>query len=71
MTPEVAQRSCAIIARAELNNNILENSFQQRGRACKLDVFWEASIVALLVRTFGQNRVQHNIQIHFQTSNIY
>ena len=41
MTPQVGQRSCAIIVKAELSNNILENSFQQRGRACKLDLFLE------------------------------
>ena len=39
MTPQVGQRSCAIIVQADLSNNILENSFQQHGRACKLDFF--------------------------------
>ena len=37
MTPQVGQRSCAIIVQADLSNSILENSFQQHGRACKLD----------------------------------
>ena len=41
MTPQVGQRSCAIIVRTDLSNNIRENSFQQRGRACNLDRFLE------------------------------
>jgi len=37
MTPQVGQRSCAIIVRADLSNSILDESFKQHGRACKLD----------------------------------
>ena len=37
MTPQVGQRSCAIIVRADLSNSILDDSFQQHGRACHLD----------------------------------
>ena len=40
MTPQVGQRSCAIIVKFEFSNNILENTFQQHGRACKLDMFF-------------------------------
>jgi hypothetical protein len=39
MTPQVGQRPCAIIVQADLSNSILENLFQQYGRACKLDFF--------------------------------
>ena len=40
MAPQAGQRSCAIIVKSEFSNNILENSFQQLGRACKLDLFF-------------------------------
>ena len=36
MTPQVGQRSCAIIVKSDFSSNILENAFQQCGRACKL-----------------------------------
>ena len=71
MTPQVGQRSCAIIVQTDMSSSLLENSFQQRGRACKLGSFLGNKYYRFTCAHLWTKQVQHSIQIHFPTLNFY
>ena len=48
MTPQVGQRSCAIVVNVKARYLIVDGSFQQHGRACSLDVILNPSPTRLV-----------------------
>ena len=67
MTPKLGSDPVPLLSNLNLAAIFLKILFSNTGGPPSWICFLEASTYDLLVRTYGQNREQHNMQSHFQT----